>query len=189
MATLAKDILFIHIPKTGGTSVSKWLLENVDAKALGWKHDGYNLFPTYSNYFTVVRNPYARILSWYYYMGKVTYKRINDDKWANWYNQNMIDIYESGFSKSLDSMPSEFYPDVCMKPQVDYFDSSAKFVLKTETLSQDFIQIQDWFQCYKPLPHKNKSISVNYRDAYTAKDKKIVKKYFEKDLDLLKYTF
>jgi hypothetical protein len=122
-------------------------------------------------------------------MGKVTYKRINDDKWANWYNQNMIDIYESGFSKSLDSMPSEFYPDVCMKPQVDYFDSSAKFVLKTETLSQDFIQIQDWFQCYKPLPHKNKSISVNYRDAYTAKDKKIVKKYFEKDLDLLKYTF
>jgi hypothetical protein len=187
-----KDILFIHIPKTGGTSISKWLSNFCNGERLGPKHGDLFDWQTKNHVpqfvFTTVRNPYARLLSYFFYAGEQIKERINKDKWANKYNQEMIDTYNLGFSNSLNV--NNYYPDVIMKNQVDYFDiSSINYMLRTENLKQDFQQIQQWLCCYEPLPILNKGKEVDYRDYYTSKDRKFIEKHFEKDLDILKYTF
>jgi len=190
-----RNIAFIHIPKTAGTSVCNWMGNNLKgARRLGHKHcDIMEFKEEYhkpKDYFTVVRNPYARLLSWYFYQGQMTKLRINASKWNNLYDKGMIDAFEAGFEKSLDH--ETYYTDVCMKNQIDYYDSSAKFVLRHETIQEQWIDIQRWFMCYEPLPKDNigiKGMKIDYKDYYTTKTRKFVEKHFEADLETLKYTF
>lgn len=70
------DLLFIHIPKTGGTSVKTVLLAEKCLYTRPWKHRhesatqmkhlfGTQKFDALSK-FTIVRNPYDRLVSYYY---------------------------------------------------------------------------------------------------------------------------
>ena len=59
------NIGFVHIPKTGGVSVKRWfkaieqpLPETVDFPK-------QNMLPDADWWFTIVRNPYDRMVSWY----------------------------------------------------------------------------------------------------------------------------
>jgi hypothetical protein len=67
-----KKILFIHIPKTGGNSflTHPFYLE----KIVGLGHfESQKLDYTKNNYdtiFTIVRNPYSRLISAYFYLKK-----------------------------------------------------------------------------------------------------------------------
>ena len=69
------DLTFIHIPKTGGTSVFTWIEENFDYVQNGSKHSTINQykksFAQPKNYFSIVRHPVDRILSWYHYQYKM----------------------------------------------------------------------------------------------------------------------
>lgn len=186
----SKDITFIHIPKTGGTSVSRWLGTFANGERVGSKHltidQWTELFHKPKHYFTVVRNPYARLLSYYFYSGERAKQRINSPKYLTKYKQ-IIKAYEGGFSKSFEY--DRYYSEMFLQNQTDYFNNEVSYILKTETLDNDFKQIQRWLDIYEPLPFIKKSKSVDYKDFYTTKEKKFVEKYFEKDLDLLKYTF
>lgn len=188
-----KDILFIHIPKTGGTSIGNFLGNYCKAKRVGEKHCSYQEwtqeYHTPKEYFTAVRNPYARLLSFYFYMGMRTKQRIGTQKWANIYDSEMLATFESGFSKSLSS--SKFYGPVIMRNQVDYYDDTVKFVLRAETMNKEIIPIQRWLGCYEFFPKDNVGDQgvIDYKDYYDTTSRKFVEKHFEKDLDLLKYTF
>ena len=69
-----KPLRFIHIPKTGGTSVRKFLLDNDiqfyyghEPKQVG-RHRYASVWKDEESYkFTIVRNPYARTVSYYNY--------------------------------------------------------------------------------------------------------------------------
>ena len=69
------DIVFIHVPKTGGTSISKWLMENAPGcksntvKTFYSKHYPYFLFDDeHKKYFSfgIVRNPWERMVSMFF---------------------------------------------------------------------------------------------------------------------------
>lgn len=189
------DTVFIHIPKTGGTSVLRWIEENFHYEKRGTKHSGIdkwkNTHGPVENYFTCVRNPYARILSWFHYQGKKSKERLDKNK-ARHYDQELFEIYQTGFNNWLrNGNPNVLLNGTIKRQQVDYYNSRVLFVLKTETLKEDFKKVQSYFHCYSPLDYVNKSKSslLDYRNEYNSESKKIVSKLYEKDLDILKYTF
>jgi hypothetical protein len=73
-----KKFLFIHIPRTGGSSLREYLLNSVpDCQPLQLQHcgvhtEGEAFFEQYKDYciFTVIRNPWERLYSWYRLMIK-----------------------------------------------------------------------------------------------------------------------
>lgn len=101
---------FIHITKTGGTSIElaglakgvKWGFRD---KAYGWHHEIFPLKPeSYKakfNWFMVVRNPYSRIISEFHCKwGGVGLKAANyTKKEFNHYVQNRIKNEENQFNK------------------------------------------------------------------------------------------
>mgnify|MGYP001553099534 CR=1 FL=1 len=75
------NYLFVHIPKTGGTSI-RAALNSINADS--WIRDRskihhdtitelllYNQISTNTKIFSVVRNPYTRIISYYYHFNKI----------------------------------------------------------------------------------------------------------------------
>ena len=62
-----KQFGFIHIPKTGGTTLTE-TLKQVDGTEIITSHDSIRLFENVKDYFifTIVRNPYTKIASAYF---------------------------------------------------------------------------------------------------------------------------
>ena len=69
----------------------------------------------------------------------------------------------------------------------------ADYILKMETIEDDFKVLQDYFCSVEPLtPRDNYFIdlrSIEYRSIYNTETQNIVKKLFEKDIDRFEYIF
>ena len=73
--------LFIHVPKAGGTSIQQWLFNNCNgksAKGTYGKHCPHSLIKEEKDWFSfgVVRNPWDRLVSAYFYEMKVAKFRL-----------------------------------------------------------------------------------------------------------------
>lgn len=197
------DTVFIHIPKTGGTSILHWMQENFKHEKRGEKHFDYKMYkkkfgdPTH--HFACVRNPYARLLSWFHYMGEQANARLYAvqqgtlDKPQPW-DKYAYRAYKRGFKtwvrEAIHEPADRIWSFNILQNQVDWYNTeTVDFVLKTETLDKDFTQVQDWLDCHVPLGHLNKSNHGDYREQYDFEMKLVVQKYFEKDLDTFKYIF
>ena len=98
-------ILFLHIPKTAGTSIEcvlrdkynypEWLMKPHKLSTSLNRCDYYNYIPDYS--FTVVRNPYDRLISMFFFTREqyiLNYKRITKN-----YNINVENVRLDDYNK------------------------------------------------------------------------------------------
>lgn len=188
------DIIFIHITKNAGTSITKSFDMNpIDRKNNIRKHYtakqivsiiGDEAWKT-AHKFTVVRNPWDRMLSYYFYR-----QRTNKDdfdannatfeEWLKHYEeQNLL-----GGNLQMGRTQFDWLT-------IDENTIDINTVIKFENLETEILQFAKMVNVEIPQLEKI-NISIrdrDYRKYYSTETKNIISKYYEKDIDTFKYIF
>ena len=186
---------FIHIPKTGGSSVEIVFnlqhKENLYVPRFTHKIEGcifapqhfthslVNSFsPEFKDYFsfTIVRNPYTRTISEYFYINK------------NFYGKNIKNFNEQEFNNWLDSSLIKFDMDHKL-PQVAFLDTPVDMTLRFENLKEDWERLNKHLKTNLRLVHDNPSPLDKEEIAASLSRETKLKIYhiFEEDFKKLNY--
>lgn len=178
------QVVFIHIPKTGGSSFKRMFgiktikhgIPRVDHNVC-YQHknlvevaDAIDLDSCFSIAF--VRNPWERFVSWYLFHRR-----------------------ETGEKLSFEKFLKEFLPE--NRPRGSYqhpylFASgvNVNWICRTERFAFECERMAKILGVDAPLIHCNRARkSYDYRDFYTPQLKKYVECEFAVDVELLKYSF
>lgn len=192
MAVIVKDYnsVFVHVPKTGGSSIQRWLLDNTSSQVTkSTKH--YTLQKLESKYgkfdfsFAVVRNPWDWCVSWYSFTRDRALRRIQNPKqkgrFSLEYNQQVLDDYEKGF---------EYFIESTKLTDQHHRTMGVSYIMKLENINYDIQLLKDKFNIKQELPYLNTSSrNKDYREYYNDNTKQIVENKFEKDIKLFGYKF
>ena len=203
-----KEILFIHIPKSAGVSISQALVKKVGLKTYGPHFKCKHLFYPQGdlereNYFvfTFVRNPWERLVSTFYYImkgGRAEIDARRRDLYLSKYQgdfskfvldiKNWIDIREDA-----SIYPDRFIPH--FRPQFEYiFDDQGNnmvdFIGRFENIGDDFRTLCTALSIDAvKLPTSNRSSHGRYHKYYDHKTMEIVADFYAKDIELFDYQF
>jgi hypothetical protein len=199
-------LVFIHIPKTAGTSIKKWMQENCNAQLAGSPHAGVGQIkekniklPDNTQFFTVVRNPFARQLSHYRYhleMHREIVKHNQQEKINDPAPVRILEELEKGFEhwfleEKEFVRPNPRWWNYKWTNQWQWIDVDNTHIMKFENLQEDIQWLFNKTNCYSPLTTENASGSYkeNYRDHYSQKLREIVEREHQRDFELFGYTF
>ena len=201
--------VFIHIQKTGGTSLSRVLVESLDAEHYGGTDSHIHLSRAHADYprtrayraAAFVRNPWDRLVSWY---AEILQNGRRVPWWERLWNRryNLLrhqvlahtDSFESflrlgpGFRSRLGYHPFR-------TNQVDWLTDgdgrvAVDFVGRFERLEHDARELCAMFGVEpSSIPHLNASARRSYRDYYTAETRDMVARRFERDVEAFGYDF
>ena len=180
-----KKFIFIHIPKTAGSSIIDALFPKFRGKWGSYKGhflpNEYEL-DIWKNYFSfcVIRNPWDRMVSLYHYWC--------DGKDVS--NQRGISFKE--FCLSFPTSISHSYYH--KRRQVEFIDRDGirvDAILKFENLEEDFQSICNHLNLNVSLPHliKSKFRKPDYSAYYDNETRAWVADYFAEDIELGGYKF
>lgn len=178
--------VFIHINKTGGTSIARALsippkhntaLEKIEE--IG--HEEWDNRFT----FAVVRNPWDKVVSHYYYRIQTNQTELgtNRIRFKEWVEQ----VYRDK------RLPYYDKPKMFM-PQVNWIsDTEGKVIIdhvcRFESLESDFREVCDRLGIVYNLPHLKSSRRGHYRDYYDLETQKIIADWFNQDIEKFGYSF
>ena len=180
--------VFIHINKTGGTSVGKQLglprkrhltVEQVIAEIGREKwNEAYT--------FAFVRNPWSKVVSHYKYRIKTGQTGMGQDtiSFADW--------VRCTYGPEKD--PTYYDKPQMFQAQVDWLkDPEGKvaidFVGKFEQLSEDFAKVATVLGVSPNLPHLNKTKPTDYKSFYDPESVEHVRNWFKEDIERFGYEF
>jgi chondroitin 4-sulfotransferase 11 len=180
------NFVFIHINKTGGSSVEKALKIPFEHKTALEKIDelGYdNWLKKFT--FTVVRNPWDKVVSHYQYRVQT--------------NQTDLGGNSLGFKDWLrlaygEKNPLYYDKPKMFMPQSDWISDQEGRILvdhvcRFENLSDDFDYVCKKLKKSVKLPHLKASKRGCYRDYYDDAAAEIVAHYFSNDIEQFGYRF
>lgn len=182
--------VFVHISKAGGTSVTEWLKKNFDAKKIGPKHCRIDRIKNknvdFDFHFTVVRNPFARVHSWYWYHVQGGHFEKIPDKWPHW-----KEAAQKGFVRWLEESSREGSTKSSIWwTQKSFIDTDRDYdACRLENINEEFARIQTRLNCFEPLPVSNTSNHEHYRKDYTSETRKIIEEHFQEDFEYFGYDF
>ena len=202
MTSKEKNFIYIHLPKTGGTSIchalSKFATEDykVHDGKLKKKDTAYRLYidgkhfnkhellvevknrlegSFYNNAFkfTCVRNPYERVISHYFW--KFETNEFNRKKFIDFFSGKKKNNTHWGSQKRSVTIEN--------KVEMDY-------IIKMENIQEDFNEVCSQLNIDKIiLPHKNKTNHSHYREYYNDNMKNLVTEWYKEDIEFFKYNF
>jgi hypothetical protein len=161
--------LFIELPHTGTTAISKELCQYYDGSPILFKHATYRDFlrvatPEEKKYFVFsgIRNPLDNVVSYYFkYKNKKFSFLIRDDKF-----RRLIYSYQRQKAKSVVDEQADFPTFFLRYYHLPYDDWSAldhhrfDYVLRFESLAQGFSEVLQRLQIpeVRPLPVIHKTV-------------------------------
>lgn len=180
--------IFIHINKTAGTSIG-------NAIGLPIKHHqtareviariGMDQWDA-AYKFTLVRNPWDKVVSHYEYR-----RKRNKTGLAN--NEIAFPVWVKK-TYGPDKDPYYYNNPKAFQPQVDWLKDddgniSIDYIGKFESINEDFKQIKNAIGIDAELPHLNASKRSGYRHYYDEETREIVSRWFHEDIDSFGYRF
>jgi len=183
-----KEFVFIHINKTGGTSVisiiGKAFRKHLTAKDV-IKYIGQKKWDnTYK--FTVIRNPWDRVVSQYKFRTKTNKSKMQENPLS--FNEWVKKVFEENDPFYFGKRPQMYIP------QVDWLkDNNGEIhidkIIRFESLNKEFKEVADYLGIDNNLPHLNSTKKANYHDFYDQETKAIIDKWFREDIETFNYTF
>ena len=165
--------IFIHIPKTGGTSVETLFgneKHNHDKRERIIEKIG---MPSWKSYlkFSIVRNPWDRMVSAYSYVKR-----------------------PSPFKKWLDKDRTDWFMLTIAKPQLDWISENGTlfvdYIIRFENYSEELQAVCDKLgKKLDIVPHTNKSQHKHYSFYYDEETIEIVRQMHKRDIDYFGYKF
>lgn len=191
--------IFVHVPKTGGQSVSRALggkTKSIPTHAPLYAHNNFGTFR-----FGFVRNPWDRMVSLYHYLCQKTFKHTD--------NFRQPEVRAAGFKGWL--MDHEFYMQedylpagecwvvggrdtksmkpMQQRPQMFWLDG-CDFIGRFEGLAKDFARACKIAGIRaSPLPHVNPTQHKQYREYYDNDSQAFVAYHFAEDIEKFGYQF
>jgi hypothetical protein len=173
--------IFIHIPKCGGLSIESvfnWKSSRHDTMELYKKCNPHIDLNNYYKY-TFVRNPWDRMVSWYYYHWNG--KDYRGATFKDWCKNGFLTHWKGAGWKNKDPLDCQAW--IVDKKEYD-------FIGKTENLQEGFNTVCDKIGIPRQeLPHKNKSKHRHYSEYYDDETRNIVAKKYAKDIKSFGYRF
>ena len=183
--------IFIHIPKTGGSSISDALFSQSSRHVPWFEYYKYNEMKFNQFFkFAIVRNPWDRLVSSFFYLKNGGMNKMDSD-WAlenlsKYYN--FEDFVKGWVNKKNINSWVHFKPQkywICNennKIMIDYLG-------RLETISKDFLFISNKLDNARSLMKINSSSRGKYQNYYNYQTKEIVEKVYSDDIKLFGYNF
>ena len=168
--------IFVHIPKNAGTSIETYFA-NGSVRIQPEKHaDIYEIKKkfknSYNNYkkFTIIRNPYDKMVSWYFYLKRNLGENYNIIEFNEWIKD-----------------PSKFWhindPISYLKPQFEWIDDTVR-IIKFENIDKE---INEFFEKEINLSIINKSNHDHYSTYYNKESLNIIYNRYKEDFKKFNY--
>jgi hypothetical protein len=213
-----RKLVFVHIQKTGGDTVSRLMGESIpDIFCFKAKHEfavkAAAELERWNEYFkfAFVRNPWDRLVSWY--------SMIKDAETIRWHqiltNQRIRSHFRqtrenklwryvlhnsSTFEEFIINCTDEIEVDEGVYysfayNQLDYIADSnddllVDFIGRFESFGSDLYKVYDRLGLeLGSIPHENRSVRGHYSTFYTPETETIVRKRFQRDIEYFGYKF
>ncbi|WP_310961464.1 sulfotransferase family 2 domain-containing protein [Nocardioides terrisoli] len=200
------QVLFVHVPKTAGSSIDVIFDKEVaDArKAAGARHATYERLLRREEQFTdywsfgFVRNPWARMVSWWSMIAMV-FER------ADAGHQPAIDriakdptawLPEGEFRHDFDRFVLEGTEKISKvgRPQIKTLSAGARlvdFIGRTENFEKDINIVRERLGLHpvQKVPKRNRSPHAHYTEYYNDVTRRKVAEVYAADIEAFGYTF
>jgi chondroitin 4-sulfotransferase 11 len=188
--------IFVHIQKTGGSSIEDLLRANDPGIGSSLYEGRRHMFARdirplvepakWARYFkfAFVRNPWDRLVSWYSMIAQAR-------------ETNRFGMYVREVAPSFDAFVNHATTGMGERTtwnQLDYVSDAGAamlvdFVGRYETLQADIAYLKQRLGLGHDLPHTNRSTHDAYRQYYTSETRDIVARRFARDIEHFGYRF
>ena len=185
------NFIFIHIPRTGGTSIEYVFTKETECQSkhtypLGWKKHYPKEWQSYFK-FTSIRNPWDRVVS----------------QWAidkHWYGDKFQKTFKEfvKYPQGFPLQPQLWFlsePDkIKYNDIIKYVEDNIDYIIRFENLHNDFSKVCELVGAPNHnLPQKYHSQDVRksrpYQEYYDTETKDIVSRIYDIDIEYFGYEF
>jgi hypothetical protein len=198
--------IFIHIPKTGGSSTTLALLKNENIILPDINFPLHHLYKSQKNSYKLKIEEDGKILHEEHYPLDKFDLEFQKSYYCFTFVRNPWDVMVSTyfFNKKYRNhiINTDFsFEDFLLKnkmrpsmfhtlPQHSFINDNINYIGRFENLQQDFDKICEYINIPKQqLPHKYKTERMQYQDYYTEETKNFVAVKYKKDIEMFNYKF